>query len=277
MAQIHPTAIVDPKAQLADSVVVGPYCIIQGEVVIGAEPRLMAHVYVQGPVRMGAENRVFPFACIGTDPQDLKYDPRRDKTLGVVIGDRNRIRESVTVHGATLEHPTTIGSDNLLMSNVHVAHDVVIGNHCVLASGALLGGHVQLGDRVLMGGNAAVHQFCRAGRLAFIGGVSAIASDLPPFGEVSGLNKVMGINRIGLRRNGYEGAVDEVKRASDTLYLSGHTRPVALEGIGRRVAELRQRQDPAADLLAEIVDFVKSSTRGLVPHALTDGHQSLQR
>lgn len=276
-SNVHPTAVVDPQAQIDESAIVGPYCVLEGPVVIGAGTRLMAHVYVLGPARIGQDNQIYPFACIGAHPQDLKFDARHDKSTGVVIGDRNRIREGVTVHGATHEQPTTIGNDNLLMSNVHVAHDVTIGSHCVLASGALLGGHVHLANQVLIGGNGAVHQFCRVGRLAFIGGVSAISSDLPPFAEASGLNKVMGINRVGLRRNGHEQCVNEVKAAFDTLYLASHTRPVAVKLIEQRIQELRQKSHPAADLLQEIIDFVATSTRGLVPHAMTDGRQALQR
>lgn len=274
---IHPTALIDARAQIDESATIGPYCVIEGPVVIGAGTRLMAHVYVLGPARIGRDNQVYPFACLGTHPQDLKFDARRDQSTGIVIGDRNHIRESVTVHGSTHEQPTTIGHDNLLMNNVHVAHDVTIHDRCVIASGALLGGHVHLADQVLIGGNAAVHQFCRVGRLAFVGGMSAISSDLPPFAEVSGLNKVIGINRVGLRRNGHENCVDEVRAAYDKLYLAGHTRPVALKLIAERIQELRNACHPAAALLQEIIDFVSTSTRGLVPHAMTDGRHGLQR
>jgi len=271
-AVIHPAAIVDRRAELADDVHVGPGCVIEGEVVIGQGTRLIGQAYIRGPAILGRGNIVYPFVCIGFEPQDRKY---QDHTAGVVIGDRNLLRESFTMHCASQdEHPTRMGDDNFLMTNSHIGHDTVVGDRCTLASGALIGGHCRLFDDVNIGGNGALHQFCRCGRLSFLGGLSAVAKDLPPFTMASGINNVVGLNLVGLRRNGVSpAAVDVVIVAFKTLYLSGHAMPAAIE-------LLRQQADakpPGAELVRELAEFVETSERGLAPHSVNKQGKQINR
>src|SRR5580704_15929529 len=177
---IHPTAIVDPKARIADTADVGPYCIVGEEVEIGARTRMMANVYVEGPTWIGEDNIFFPYTTAGVASQDLKYKGEPSETR---IGKRNRIREFVTIHRGTEGGGlvTRIGDDNLLMAYVHVAHDVNVGNHTVLSNCVTLGGHVLVGDWAVVGASTGVHQFCRVGRHALIGGYSVITQDVLPF------------------------------------------------------------------------------------------------
>lgn len=272
MANIHPSATIDPKAQIAADVEIGPGCVIQGQVTIEAGCRLIGNVYLQGPVTLGNNNTLYPFVCIGFEPQSLKPS---DTPHGVVIGNNNVLRESVTIHRASQDdRPTTVGNDNFLMTNAHVGHDVVMGNQCVLASGALLGGHVIVEDQVNLGGNSAVHQFCRLGRMSFLGGVSALMKDLPPFAIASGVNQVIGVNLVGLRRSGVERpAIDAVNQAFRTLYLSRHTTPVAVDLIEQTASQ----NGPGAPMLTEIIEFIRGSTRGLCPHAAAGENQRLRR
>lgn len=263
MVTVHPSAIVDRQVELGEGVEVGPGCVIQGRVVIGAGCRLIGHVYVQGPVVMGEGNVLYPFVCVGFEPQDVKY---KGSGAGVRVGSQNIFRESATVHGATGgEGATAIGDSNYFMTNSHVGHDAVVGSRCTLVSGALIGGHAVLEDGVTIGGNGAVHQFCRVGRLSLIGGCSAITKDLPPFMLERGINGVIGPNVVGLRRAGQSGgAIDGVRRAYRVLYLESHSNAAAAERI-ERMAE-----DPgneAAGLLGHLVGFIRGSRRGLVPRA----------
>ncbi|HLK47306.1 MAG TPA: acyl-ACP--UDP-N-acetylglucosamine O-acyltransferase, partial [Bryobacteraceae bacterium] len=177
---IHATAIVDPQAQIAETADIGPYCIVGAGVAIGARTRLMAHVFVDGPTSIGDDNTFYPYSSIGAAPQDLKYKGERSETR---IGSRNRIREFVTIHRGTEGGGmlTSLGDDNLLMAYVHVAHDVHVGSHCVLSNAATLGGHVTVGDWAWVGASTGVHQFCRVGRHAIVGGYSVITQDVLPY------------------------------------------------------------------------------------------------
>src|SRR5581483_4665711 len=177
---IHPAAIVDPQAKISESAEIGPHCIVGADVEIGARTRLMAHVYVEGVTRIGADNIFFPYSTVGVASQDLKYRGERAETQ---IGDRNKVREFVTIHRGTEGGGlvTSIGDDNLLMAYVHVAHDVIIGNHTVLANGVTFAGHVTVEDWAVIGAFSGVHQFCRVGRHAMIGGYSVITQDVLPF------------------------------------------------------------------------------------------------
>src|ERR1700690_388656 len=177
---IHPTAIIDPTAEIDAFADIGPYCIIGAEVQIGARTRLMANNYFEGPTRVGEDNIFFPYTTAGVAPQDLKYKGERAETR---IGNRNRIREFVTIHRGTRGGGlvTSIGDDNLLMAYVHVAHDVHIGNRVVLANAVTLGGHVTVGDWAVIGASTGVHQYCRVGRHAIIGGYSVVTQDVLPF------------------------------------------------------------------------------------------------
>lgn len=200
---IHPTAIIDPGARIADNVEIGPYCFIGADVVIGEGCIISPHVVIKGHTEIGSHNRIFQFASIGEDCQDKKYhgEPTR-----LVIGDHNVFREGVTVHRGTVQDKslTQIGSHNLFMAYAHVAHDCVIGNHCIMANQATLGGHVTIGDYAILGGLAAVHQFCHVGAHAMCGGGSIITKDIAAFVMVSGNPAhVHGINVEGLRRRGF--------------------------------------------------------------------------
>jgi len=272
LANIHPSATIDPKAEIATDAQIGPGCVIQGPVTIGPGCRLIGNVYLQGPVTLGRDNTLYPFVCIGFEPQALTPS---DSPHGVVLGNNNVLRESVTIHRASQDdRPTTVGNDNFLMTNTHLAHDVALGNQCVLASGALVGGHVIVEDQVNLGGNSAVHQFCRMGRMSFLGGVSALMKDLPPFATASGINNVIGANLVGLRRSGVDRpAIDAVKEAFKTLYLSRHTTPVAVDLIEQTAS----RNGPGTQMLTEMVAFIRGSTRGLCPHAAAAQNQRLRR
>jgi len=232
MSRIHPTAIVDPAAQLADDVVVGPYCVIGPQVVLGPGTVLQSHVVVIGNTRMGRQNRLGPHTVIGGPPQLLK-DMGPD--VGLVIGDRNIFREFVTVHTGTVQGggPTRIGSDCLFMACSHVAHDCVLGDHVELVNNALLAGHIHVGDGAIVSGGAAMHHWVTVGTLSFVGGLSRIVQDVPPYMIVEGNpSKVRGINMVGLRRNGHsEETLQILKRAHRLVYRSQLTRKEALDQL----------------------------------------------
>lgn len=202
MAHIHPTAIVEPGAQLADDVVIGPFCWVGGAVTIGAGTRLISHVVVSGHTRLGENNTVWPHASLGGDPQDLSYD---GSDTQLIIGDRNTIRECATIHrGAKSEGATRVGNQNFIMVGAHIAHDCQIGDRVLMANNVLLAGHVHIHDCAVLGGGAGVHQFTTIGEYAFIGGLVRILHDVPPYMLVDGTPPaVRFINRVGLRRNGF--------------------------------------------------------------------------
>lgn len=261
MPTIHPTAFVDPLANLADDVFVGPYCIIEGRVTLGSGCRLVSHACLKGPLTMGADNIVYPFACIGYDPQDRKFSPDFEGA-GAVIGDRNTFRESVTVHRATGEHPTTLGHDNFLMANAHVAHDCTIGSDCLFANSAVIAGHVEVGDKVILAGGAGVQQFCRVGRLSMLSGNEGITKDLPPFCIVHHTKRVGSLNVIGLRRNGYRDNIKPLQQAFDLIYKSGLTTPRAADQIEQDLGD-----DP---LCTELAQFLRTAGRGITQYAGSD-------
>ena len=203
MPQIHATAIVAPGANLADDVVIGPYCVLGGQVELGAGVRLMSHVVVEGRTIIGEGTRIFPFASIGLEPQDLKY---RGEDSSLSIGRHNTIREYVTMNPGTEGGGmvTRVGDHGLFMVGVHVAHDCQIGDHVIMANNATLAGHVVVEDFALLGGLSAVHQFVRIGRHAMIGGMSGVERDVIPYGQVMGDRaRLSGLNIIGMQRHGF--------------------------------------------------------------------------
>lgn len=203
---IHPTAIIDPNATIGKNVSVGPYCIIGANVTLGDNCSLHSHVVIDGYTSIGEETRIFPFASIGTIPQDLKYSGEKST---LTIGARNTIREQVTINPGTKGDNlrTEIGNDNLLMIGVHVAHDCMIGNGNVFANNATLAGHVKVGNNVVVGGLSAVHQFVRIGDHAMIGGMSGVENDVVPYGLVMGERaRLAGLNLVGLERRGFQKA-----------------------------------------------------------------------
>jgi UDP-N-acetylglucosamine acyltransferase len=257
MAAIHPTAIIDPSAELAADVSVGPYAVIGARVVMGAGCRVAPHAVVLGPTRMGAGNEIWQFASIGDIPQDKKYGG--EETL-LEIGDRNRFRECCTVNRGTVTGAgtTRIGSDNLFMAYTHVAHDCIVGNHCVLANYATLGGHVELDDWVILGGYAGIHQFCKIGTHAFLANNAAATRDVPPYTMVAGSPaEPKGINAEGLKRRGFTAAqIANVKSAYKVLYRSGLKLSEASAELARLAAEQPE--------IRAYVDFLPRVTRSLV-------------
>src|SRR5689334_23420236 len=255
---IHPTAIVDPAAKIHDTADIGPYCIIGAEVEIGARTRLMANIYVEGPTRIGEDNVFFPYSSIGVASQDLKYKGERAETM---IGDRNRIREFVTIHRGTQGGGlvTSIGNDNLLMVYSHVAHDVRIGDHVILGNSVGLAGHVIIEDWADVSPFSGVHQFCRIGRHAFIGPYSVVKQDVMPYSLTSHKPElaVFGANAIGLERRGFDkAAIESLQTAFRLLTRAQLNTSQAVERIRAEV--------PRCAEVEELLEFIRSSERGVV-------------
>ncbi len=254
---IDPHAVIDPDAELAENVSVGPFSVIGAGVKIGRGSVIGPHVVINGPTTIGEENRIFQFASVGEAPQDKKYagEPTR-----LEIGDRNVIRESATIHRGTVQDQgvTRIGNDNLFMAYIHVAHDCVIGDNVIMANGASLGGHVHIGDWAILGGFTMVHQFGRIGAHSFCGMGSAVNMDLPPFVTVSGQPaKPHGINSEGLRRRGFSAEeISQIKRAYKLIYKSKMRLEEARDAIGALVEE--------TPVLQELHDFLSDSGRGIL-------------
>jgi len=260
MANIHPTAIVDPKAELDASVQVGPYSLVGPHVKIGAGTTVAGHVVIEGHTTIGRDNRIWQFASIGAANQDKKY---QGEPTELVIGDRNTIREFTTLQVGTVQDKarTTIGNDNWIMAYVHVAHDCIVGDNVTLANNATLAGHVEVGDWVTVGGLTGIHQFVKVGAHAMLGFQSAVAQDVPPFMLVDGNPlAVRGINVIGLRRRGFGNErIAAVKQMHRLLYREGRT----LEAARAEIAALAQSVPEAAQDVAMMNDFIAGSTRGI--------------
>ena len=253
---IHPTAIVDPAAELGAGTVVGPYCIIGAGVVLGPECWLQNHVTLNGPTRAGARNKFYACCSIGQQSQDLKY---AGEPTHLEIGDENVFREFVTVNRSTTgDGKTQIGSRGNFLAYSHIAHDCVVGDAVIFSNNGTLAGHVQVADQVIMGGLTAVHQFCRIGRLAITGGCSKIVQDIPPFMIADGNPaEVRGINLVGLERNGF--APESVKSIKETfrlLYRSKHNTRQAIESVRSEV--------PSTPEVTQILEFIEKSERGII-------------
>jgi UDP-N-acetylglucosamine acyltransferase len=262
MTQIHPTAIVDPAAQLAGSVTVGPYAVIGAGVFVGERTRVGAHCVLGGPTEIGPDNVIHPHAVLGGDPQDMKY---RGEPTSLVIGARNTIREFCTFNRGTVqdEGVTRVGDDNWVMAYVHVAHDVRVGSHCILANNATLAGHVHVGDWVIVGGLTGVHQFCRIGAHAMLGFQSHVSQDVPPFMMATGHPLgVHGCNLEGLRRRGFSRErIAQVRQMHRLLYREGLTLEQSTLAIG--ALEPAAPEGGQADIRL-LLDFLAASTRGIV-------------
>ncbi|WP_411358558.1 acyl-ACP--UDP-N-acetylglucosamine O-acyltransferase [Pseudidiomarina salilacus] len=252
---IHPTAIIDESAIIGNNVSIGPYSIIGADVVIGDDCWIGPHVVLRGPTTLGKGNKIFQFSSVGEDCQDKKYagEPTR-----LEIGDFNVIRECVTIHRGTVQDQglTKIGSHNLLMAYVHVAHDCVVGDNVILANNTTLAGHVYVGDWAILGGFTGVHQFCHIGEHAFTAVNSVVVQDIPPYIMAQGHNAVpRTINSEGLRRRGFTSEqIMTIKRAFRTLYRKGLT-------VDEAIAEMEQW---AAPELASFIAFVQTSKRGII-------------
>jgi UDP-N-acetylglucosamine acyltransferase len=266
MPHIHPTAIMDGDVQLADDVVVGPYCILTGKIRIGPGSTLVSTVHLNGPLWMGVKNVCYPGACIGFAPQDLSFTPSNEGA-GVVIGDGNTFREHVTIHRATKDKPTTIGNNNYWMASSHAGHDAVVGNNNIFANGASLAGHAQLADRIVIGGGTYVHQFVRIGRNCMLSGASGTSCDIPPFFLLRDLNATGGLNIIGMRRSGMpRETIDHLRWAFRTLYRAGATPK-------QNVHLLREREHVPE--VKEMMDFILASKRPIVDRAGRARHSLL--
>jgi UDP-N-acetylglucosamine acyltransferase len=260
MGLIHATAVIDPGAELASSVAVGPYAVIGAGVQVGEGSSIGAHAVIEGPTRIGRDNRVFAHASLGGAPQDMKY---RGEPTRLEIGDRNTIREFCTFNRGTVQDGgvTRVGNDNWIMAYVHLAHDVQLGSHTILANNATLAGHVHVGDWVIVGGLTGVHQFCHIGAHAMTGFQSHVSQDIPPFMMAVGNPlAVRGFNVEGLRRRGFNAErIAQIKQIHRLLYRDGLTLEQATAAIGGLRGTVA---DGDADLQA-ILDFLAASTRGI--------------
>ncbi|MBI3610845.1 MAG: acyl-ACP--UDP-N-acetylglucosamine O-acyltransferase [Nitrospirae bacterium] len=256
MTRIHSTAVIHPKARIAEDVEVGPYAVIGEHVRLHKETQVAAHVVIDGWTEIGEGCRIFPFASIGTIPQDLKFKGEKSH---VVIGNHNTIREYVTVNRGTEQGGgvTKVGDHNLLMAYVHVAHDCRIGDHVILANAATLAGHITVQDYAVIGGLTGLHQFVRIGRHAIIGGCSAVPQDVPPFvSAVGNRAKLYGLNSIGLKRHGFsDDQMTALKTAYKILFRSKLSMKEAVQKIREELSHSPEAQELAA--------FVETSERGV--------------
>jgi UDP-N-acetylglucosamine acyltransferase len=253
---IHPTAVIQPGASLAENVSIGPYTVIGEHVVIGSGTTVASHVVIEGWTEIGCDNQVYQFSSIGAAPQDLKY---AGQETYLKIGDRNRFREFTTLNRGTAEGGglTRVGNDNLFMAYSHVAHDCIIHDHAILANGATLAGHVEIESAAILGGLTAIHQFCRVGCNSMTSGGSMVSQDIPPYTVAQGDRaKTVGLNLIGLKRCGFsEDTIRGIKKAYRIIFRSG-----------LRLEEALQKIDGELDMSPELehfVGFIKESQRGI--------------
>lgn len=260
--QIHPTALIDPKARLDSTVEVGAYSIIGPDVSIDAGTKIGPHVVIQGHTKIGRDNHFHAFSSIGGPPQDMKYG---GEVTYLEIGDRNLVREFCTFNCGTVQDRgiTRVGSDNWFLAYVHIAHDCTVGNHTVFSNNAALAGHVEVGDWVIMSGFSAVHQFCKIGPHAFVGMNTSLTQDVPPFVLVSGNPaQAHGVNLEGLKRRGFNREqLNAIRQSYKLLYKSGHTLEESRSALDLQIGELDI--DSAAQVKM-VREFLDASTRGIV-------------
>lgn len=263
---IHPTAVVDPQAVIHETVEIGAYTVIEGKVTIGADTVVASHAHLSGPTVIGARNRIGSFTSIGAPPQDMHY---KGEPTELIMGDDNLVREYASIHRGTAagKGKTVIGNGNMLMAYTHVAHDCVIGNKAIMANVATLAGHVEIGDHVNLGGLVAVHQYCRIGAHTYVGGMSGISLDVPPFVIIAGTRnrmRISGINKIGMRRSGM--SRDSINKLDEAFRIIFRSPQLLLND-----ALVKVKQEipdcPEVDLL---VEFFQTSKRGVVKRTLDD-------
>jgi UDP-N-acetylglucosamine acyltransferase len=255
---IHPTAIIDASAKVAASCSVGAYCCIGAGVEIGEHCELMQHVVIHGPTVIGSHNRIFPFAAVGIEPQDLTYNAEPTR---LEIGDHNLIREFVTINRGTVKGggTTRIGSHVYLMAYAHIGHDCQVGDHAMLVNGATLAGHVTVEEWATVGAMSAVHQFCRVGAHAYIGGGTMATQDVMPFSKTSAAreNRAYGLNSVGLKRRGFsDERIQKLQRAFRTLLASKLNTTQALE-------KMKAEENTSEDV-ALLIQFIETSERGVI-------------
>ncbi len=256
MPTIHPTAIIDPKAEIADDATVGPYCVLTGPVTLHAGVNLIAQSHINGPVTIGARTRVYPFAAIGFEPQDYKFGPD-SVTAGVTIGQDCLIREHASVHAASNDHtPTRIGNRVFMMTTAHVGHDGNVGDDVVMVSGALLGGHVTIEHKAVLGGGCLVHQHCRVGRYAMLSGSVGISADLPPYCLANAGNRIGSANVVALKRNNFDKAdIDAIRTVISTVLRKNLPKDEVLAKLNAAA----ETSEP----VAHIRDFIANATRAI--------------
>lgn len=257
MTEIHPTAIVSSEAEIGEDCLIGPYTTIGPGAVLGDRVIVESHGVIGGETTIGDDTRIFPFVSLGLEPQDLKFGGEPTKTI---IGKRNQIREFVTIHRGTEGGGgvTEIGDDNLLMAQVHVAHDCKVGNEVIMANAATLAGHVEIADRANVGAYSGVHQFCRIGREAFVGGYSVVVKDAMPFAVIQGNHaKCYGLNKVGMRRRGYSrDVIRSLNRAFHFLLSAKLNTTQAVRKIRDEIT--------GCDEVDLLLGFIETSERGVV-------------
>jgi len=254
--EIHPSAVIDPKAEIEEGVVIGPFSIVREGVRIKKGTKLMSNVILEGDTEIGENCTIYPFTSIGLPPQDMKY--RGEKT-GVKIGDNNTIREYITIHRASVggDGFTRIGNNNFLMAYVHIAHDCKIGSGIAMANVATLAGHILVEDHAVIGGLVAIHQFTRIGAYAMVGGFSGVGQDIPPYMIAAGARaKLFGPNTIGLKRYGFpDETINELKKAYKILFREKHTLKEAIKKV--------QEELPYTDEIKHLIEFIQANKRGI--------------
>ena len=263
MALIHETAVIDPNAEIAEGVEIGPYAVIGPHVKIGAGTKIGAHSVLEGHTTIGVDNKIGHFASVGGSPQDMKY---RDEPTQLIIGDRNVIREFTTLHTGTVQDAgfTKIGNDNWIMAYVHIAHDCVVGNNTIFSNNAQIAGHVHVGDWAILGGMSGVHQFVRIGEHSMIGGASKLVQDLPPYVIASGaIAEPHGLNSEGLKRRGFTSeSIAALRQAYKILYKQG----LSFEDAKKSLLDLateKQSESDSAEKIKLFHDFIAASQRGI--------------
>jgi len=254
MSQIHPTAIIEDGAQIGNNVSIGAYSVIKKNVTIGDNTKIGSHTLIEGYTTIGENNEIFSHAVIGSIPQDLKF---KGEKVELIIGNGNKIREFTLINPGTEGggSVTKIGDNNLLMGYVHIAHDVIIGNRCILANAAMLAGHVELGDGVVIGGMSPVHQFVKIGDMAMIAGGSALAQDVPPYCLAQGNRAYLrGLNLTGLRRHIQKTDIDELKSAYKALFMSNR----AYKEVAQELLQNSKNKH-----VLNMAEFIINSTRGI--------------
>lgn len=254
---IHPTAIIDPAARIAEDAEISAYAVIGADVVIGSGTWIGPHAVIQGPTTIGSDNKIYQFTSIGEAPQDKKFNHERTE---MIIGDRNVIREFCTFNRGTAQDlgKTVLGNDNWIMAYVHLAHDCVVGNHTVFANGATLAGHVIIDDHVILGGFTLVHQFCRVGKYAFTGMGTAVGKDIPPYVMSMGSPAApRGINREGLKRHNFSG--EQISRIKDSYRILYRSDRSFQEAIDKLSLDYSEQQD-----IQEMISFLQGSERGII-------------
>lgn len=254
MSLIHASAVIEDGAVLGSNVTVGPFAYIGSQVKIGDNTTVASHAVIEGKTTIGKNNRIFPHSAVGTIPQDLKFD---GEDVELIIGDNNTIREFTLLNPGTKGGGsiTKIGNGNLLMGYVHLGHDVILGDHCILANGATLAGHVELGNHVVIGGLTPIHQFVHIGDYAMVGGASALSQDIPPFCLAEGNRAVLrGLNLTGIRRNMERDEINALKNAYKALFEDGNP----LQEVAEALFE-----SSTSEKVRSLCNFIKTSKRGI--------------